>query len=99
MYMIIMYDLSMKNNIDKRAYSKFRRTIKSIGFYHLNNSVYMKKLNSSQQYNYIEDYLRLNLNGHIIGMKITDENKENMFEIKNNVIKNKEKEYYDIFEL
>lgn len=71
---IIIYDLPMVNDEDRKIYSLFRKNIIKLGFYMIQYSVYTKVLQNESSYMQLCNKVK-NLvpdKGHIIIFKITE---------------------------
>lgn len=80
MRLILIYDLPVTEELDKKIYSKFHRNIIRLGFYMLQYSVYSKVIqNDTSMKQYMIKLERvIPERGHIILMKITEKQYQNM---------------------
>lgn len=80
MRLILIYDLPVTEELDKKIYSKFHRNIIRLGFYMLQYSVYSKVIqNDTSMKQYMMKLERvIPEKGHIILMKITEKQYQNM---------------------
>lgn len=80
MRLILIYDLPVTEELDKKIYSRFHRNIIRLGFYMLQYSVYSKVIqNDTSMKQYMIKLERvIPERGHIILMKITEKQYQNM---------------------
>lgn len=80
MRLILIYDLPVTEELDKKIYSKFHRNIIRLGFYMLQYSVYSKVIqNDTSMKQYMIKLERvIPERGYIILMKITEKQYQNM---------------------
>ena len=71
---IIIYDLPMISEEDKKIYTMFRKKIMKIGFYMIQFSVYTKVLQNESSYKQLCNKISVIVpdRGHIIMFKITE---------------------------
>lgn len=71
---IIIYDLPMINDEDRRTYTLFRKNLMKLGFYMIQYSVYTKVLQNESSYLKICNKVKSFIpdKGHIIIFKITE---------------------------
>lgn len=71
---IIIYDLPMIDDEDRKIYSLFRKNIMKLGFYMIQYSVYTKVLQNESSYMQLCNKVKLIVpdKGHIIMFKITE---------------------------
>lgn len=72
--LMLIYDLPMKEETDKKSYSKFHNKITRLGFYMIQYSVYTKVLTNESNYLQIKNKLNTIIpnSGSIIIFKITE---------------------------
>ena len=77
---LIIYDLPMIDDDDRRIYSLFRKNIMKLGFYMIQYSVYTKVLQNESSYAQICNKVRMIVpdKGHIIMFRITEKQFSNM---------------------
>lgn len=80
MRLILIYDLPIQEDEDRRIYQRFNKNIKRLGFNMLQFSVYTKVLQNDTSYN--QNVIRLNKiipkKGNIIIFKLTEKQFQNM---------------------
>lgn len=71
---IVIYDLPMIDEKDRRTYAIFRRKLLNLGFYMIQYSVYTKVLQNESTYNQLVKKVKLIVpdRGHIMIFKITE---------------------------
>ncbi len=80
MRLILLYDLPVKNEDDRKIYNYFHTNIIKLGFYMLQYSIYIKVINndtSLKQYLYKIEKI-IPKKGNIIIMKITEKQYQDM---------------------
>lgn len=74
MRLILIYDLPMIEEVDRKNYSRFHNRIKRMGFYMIQYSVYTKVLTNETNYNQIKKKLSVIIpnSGNVIIFKLTE---------------------------
>ena len=80
MRLLLLYDLPVNDDLDKKIYSRFHRDILKLGFYMLQYSVYTKVIqnDTSMKQNYIKIERVVPKKGNVIILKITEQQYQNM---------------------
>ena len=84
MRLLLIYDLPMLEDEDKRTYQRFHNILISIGFYMLQYSVYAKVIQNDQAYGQLTSKINkiLPQKGNIALLKVTEKQYEEMIYLK-----------------
>ena len=80
MRLLLIYDLPVTEDIDRKIYNRFHRDIIKLGFYMIQFSVYSKVIqnDTSMKQNYLKVEKIVPQKGNVILLKITEKQYQNM---------------------
>lgn len=80
MRMILIYDLPMIEDMDRKLYGQFHKKLKKLGFYMIQYSVYTKVLQNDSTYLQMEKKLAqvIPSKGNIVIMQLTEKQFQNL---------------------
>lgn len=80
MRLLLIYDLPVTEDIDRKIYNRFHRDIIKLGFYMIQFSVYSKVIqnDTSMKQNYLKVEKIVPQKGNVIILKITEKQYQNM---------------------
>lgn len=80
MRLLLIYDLPVTEDIDRKIYNRFHRDIIKLGFYMIQFSVYSKVIqnDTSMKQNYLKVERIVPKKGNVIILKITEKQYQNM---------------------
>ena len=80
MRVILIYDLPMVDDNDRKIYNKFHKNLKKLGYYMLQYSVYTKVVTNDSSYKQNEKRLKniIPKQGNLIMLKITEKQFQDM---------------------